>query len=88
MGLIRSLITLALLAGIVVCSTTVKVGKRTTWGHLKNIWAADETQELVEGVKEKSEPVVDRVKREVKEGLADDESGDASAKPVESPAGK
>ncbi len=78
MGMIRSLISLSLLAIFVFVGFTVPLGQRTLFGHVANIWSADETQELVDGVKDSSGPLVDRVKRGVKAGLAD-EPGDANA---------
>lgn len=88
MGMIRSLISLSLLTLFLVIGFTVPLGQRTLFGHVSNIWSADETQELVEGVKDSSGPLVDRVKRGVKAGLADqDEPGDeqSDSDPVEKP---
>ena len=51
-----------------VYRATVKLGKRTFFGHVRRIWSSDETQELVDGVKEKSVPVVDKLGRGVKAG--------------------
>jgi hypothetical protein len=67
------------------CSTTVNLGDYTFAGHVKRIWQSEETQDLKEGVKEKAtsestkelvddikdktEPVVDRVKRGVEAGV-------------------
>ncbi len=69
MRLIRSLISLALLAAFVLIAVTVPLGKRTLFGHVKHIWSSDEAQELVEGVREESGPFLDRVKRGVKAGV-------------------
>lgn len=89
MGMIRSLISLSLLTIFLVVGFTVPLGQRTLFGHVRNIWSADETQELVEGVKDSSGPFVDRVKRGVKAGLADDDEvpGDepSASDPVEKP---
>ena len=71
MGLIRSILSLAFLAVFLFVGATVPIGSRTLFGHVANIWSSDEAQELVEGVKESSGPMVDRVKRGVKAGLAD-----------------
>jgi len=76
MGLIRSLFSLALLSAFLIVGFTVPLGHRTLFGHVANIWSADETQELVEGVKESSGPLVERVKRGVEAGLAEDASQD------------
>lgn len=67
------------------CSTTVKLGDHTFAGHVRRIWQSEETQDLKEGVKDKAtsestkelvddlkdktEPVVDRVKRGVEAGV-------------------
>lgn len=69
MGLIRSLVTLALLACLAYCGATVPLGDRTFFGHTERIWKSDETQQLVEGVREKSGPVLERVKRGVEAGV-------------------
>lgn len=68
LGLIRTLITLVILAVLVYCGATVKLGERTFFGHVSRIWSSEETRDLVDGVKETSEPVVDKVKRGVKAG--------------------
>lgn len=74
-GLVRTLITLAVLGALAWCGATVPLGSRTFFGHVKNIWSADETKELVDGVKKKSGPVVDRVKRGVEAGMASEPDG-------------
>ncbi len=66
--LLRSLVALAILVSLAYCGATVKLGKYTAFGHVKRIWGAEETQDMVDGVKETSEPVVDKVKRGVKAG--------------------
>lgn len=71
MGLFRRLFSLALLGLFVLFGTTVSIGGRTLFEHVQNIWKSDEAQELVEGVKESSGPLVERVKRGVKAGLSD-----------------
>ena len=73
MGIIRSLISLCFIVIFLFVGFTVPLGQRTLFGHVSNIWSADETQELVDGVKESSGPMVDRVKRGVQAGLADEE---------------
>lgn len=79
MGLIRSIISMALLAIFLFVGFTVPLGKRTLFGHIGNIWSSDATQELVDGVKDESGPLVDRVKRGVNAGLADDPEGDPNS---------
>jgi hypothetical protein len=82
MGMFRSLISRCFLGLFLVVGFTVPLGQRTLFGHVSNIWSADETQELVDGVKDSSGPLVDRVKRGVEAGLADeDEAGPGDAVP-------
>ena len=69
MKLIRTLISLTVIIALVYIAATVKLGQRTLFGHVSQIWATDETQDLVEGVKETSGPMVDKIKRGVKAGL-------------------
>ncbi|MBL4635111.1 MAG: hypothetical protein JKY56_14660 [Kofleriaceae bacterium] len=73
MGLIRSVISMALLGLFIFIGFTVPIGKRTLFGHIGNIWSSEATQELVDGVKDESGPFVDRVKRGVKAGMSDDD---------------
>lgn len=67
--MIRTIIGLVILAALVTCGATVKLGDRTFFQHVSRIWQSEETQEMVEGVKDKSGPVVDRVKRGVEAGV-------------------
>jgi hypothetical protein len=82
-GLIRSIVYLIVFVAVIYFGTTVKLGQRTLFGHVRNIWSADETQEMVKEIKKSSGPVVDRVQRGVNAGL--DEArrgpGDAGAGP-------
>ena len=73
MGLIRSLVTIVVLAALVYCGATVPLGNRTFFGHIQNIWQAKETRELVEGVKQAGGPAVEKVKRGLEAGI--DEAG-------------
>jgi len=91
--MIRFLVFLAIAVGLTYCGATVKLGKRTFFGHVKAIWATDEVQELKEGVKEKAGPAAKSVKRGLEKGYEaatqdDPESGSGSAarKPAPAPA--
>jgi hypothetical protein len=75
---IKLLIYLALAAGLAYCGATVKLGKRTFFGHVRAIWATEEVQDLKQGVEEKAGPAMQRVKRGVEAGLSD-EAGSGSA---------
>ena len=68
MGFIRTIIIISLLVAFVYFGATVKLGKRTFFGHIQNIWASDEAQDLVEGVSESGEPMFERLVRGVKRG--------------------
>lgn len=67
--MIRWLVILALAAGIAYLGATVKLGKRTFFGHVRAIWSTEEVQELKHGVEDKAAPAVDRLKRGVKAGI-------------------
>ena len=79
--MIRSLLTLIILGSLVYCGGTVELGERTFFGHVSRIWSSEETQELVDGVKEKGEPVLDKIERGMKAGYdemtRDEADGDA-----------
>lgn len=67
--MIRLIVFLALAAGFVWFGSSVQLGKRTLFGHVRAIWATEQVQDLKHGVEEKAAPAVDRVKRGVKAGL-------------------
>ena len=80
--MIRLIIFLTLAIGLAYVGATVKLGKRTFFGHIRAIWATEEVQDLKHGVEEKAGPAVDRVKRGVKAGLEaaeKDEAGSAGS---------
>ena len=77
--MIRLLVFLALAAGFVWFGSSVQVGKRTLFGHVRAIWATEEVQDLKHGVEEKAAPAVDRVKRGVKAGIEAASGDDGSA---------
>lgn len=69
MGLIRTIIMLALLGGFAYCGATVDLGERTLFQHVAQIWSTDETQDLVDGVKDTGEPLMERLQRGIEAGL-------------------
>lgn len=81
--MIKLLVILVLAVGLAYCGATVKLGKRTLFGHVRAIWATDEVQDLKDGVKNNAGPTVDRLKRGVKAGIeaakGDGETGSGSA---------
>jgi hypothetical protein len=82
--MIRLLVFLAIAGALAFCGSTVKLGERTFFGHVRRIWATDEVQDLKEGVKEKAGPAANKVKKGVEAGykaMTDDEkkAGSGSA---------
>ena len=67
--MIKLIIYLAIIIALVYAGMTVKLGKRTFFGHISAIWSTPEVQDLKQGVEEKAGPTVERVKRGVKAGV-------------------
>jgi hypothetical protein len=65
---IRFFFTLVIVGAVVIVGATVKMGKRTFFGHIAAIWATDEARDMRDGVGDKASPVVDKVKRGVEAG--------------------
>jgi hypothetical protein len=78
--MIRLFVFIALAIGLAVCGSTVKLGKRTFFGHVRAIWASEPVQDLKEGVEEKAGPALDKVKKEVHERTGDEKIAPAPAK--------
>jgi hypothetical protein len=78
--MIRLLVILAIAGTLAFCGATVKLGKRTFFGHVRAIWASEPVQDLKDGVEEKAGPALDRVKKEVHERTGDDKAAPAPAK--------
>jgi len=82
--MIRLLVFLLLAAALAYCGATVKLGKRTFFGHVQAIWATEQVQDLKQGVRETAGPTVDKVKRGVKAGIeAAEHDGSGSAAPAQ-----
>jgi hypothetical protein len=62
--LVRWLFSLALFAAVVWFATTVKLGKRTLWGHLVAIVSTREAKDLAEGTREEAQKVARRLRGE------------------------
>jgi hypothetical protein len=78
----RTILSIFVIVVVLYIGATVKLGNRTFFGHIKNIWSADETQDMVEGIKETSGPMVKRVQRGVKAGLEEARRVDAGVADV------
>ncbi len=86
--MIRFILFLVIAGALAYCGATVKLGKRTFFGHVRAIWHTEQVQDLKEGVKDKAGPTVDKVKRGVKKGYEEatkDETGSGSAAPAPAP---
>lgn len=66
--MIRFFFTLAIVVVLVVLGATVKLGKRTFFGHVSAIWKTDEAQDMKEGIKDKAAPAAEKLERGVKAG--------------------
>jgi hypothetical protein len=64
--------------------TTVNLGSRTLFGHLRAIGQTKESQELVDGTKQAAEPLVDGVRRRVAGQPASGKIADGKAAPARS----
>lgn len=67
--MLRLLFILALAAVIAYFGSTVKLGQRTFFGHVRAIWSTDEAQDMRKGLGEKAGPALDRMKRGVEAGI-------------------
>ena len=61
--MLRLLVWIALIGAFVFAGSTIKLGNRTFFGHVRAIWHTEEAQDLKQGVKEKAAPAASRVKR-------------------------
>lgn len=67
--MIKWLIILVLAAGLAFLGSTVPLGKRTFFGHIRAIWQTEEVQDMKQGIEKKASPAVNRVKRGVEAGI-------------------
>jgi len=67
--MIRWLFILAICAVLAFCGSTVPLGKKTFFGHVKAIWASEPMNDLKDGVKESAGPASDKAKEFVKGGI-------------------
>ncbi|MDQ3335958.1 MAG: hypothetical protein M4D80_12385 [Myxococcota bacterium] len=67
--MIRFIVFLLIAGALAYCGATVKLGKRTFFGHVQAIWKTDEVRDMKQGFKEKAGPTVNKVKRGVEKGI-------------------
>ncbi len=60
-GLLRLVFWLFIMAIVVYFATTVQLGSRTLWGHLRAIGGTQEAKELADGTKEEAKKVADKI---------------------------
>ncbi len=80
-GVIRFLLTLAIVGALIVVGATVKLGKRTFFGHVAAIWKTDEAQDMKEGIEETAGPAVKKLERGIKAGYREATRDDGDAGP-------
>jgi hypothetical protein len=78
---VRWLFSLFLLAVGIWFATTIPLGKRTLWGHLRAIFATQEAKDLADGAREEAQKVAARVREELHHD-AGAPAHDAAAPPV------
>jgi hypothetical protein len=76
--MLKLILTLAIIAGLAYCGATVKLGKKTFFGHVKAIWATEEVQDLKTGVEDKVGPTADKIKKGINAGVEAAENKDGS----------
>jgi hypothetical protein len=59
---IRGFLYFIIALTLVILSVTVKLGKRTLYGHIKAIWSTPEAKDARDGIKEKTREVLDEDK--------------------------
>ena len=86
--MIRALVWIALIVAFIWFGSTVKLGNKTFFGHVRAIWHTEEAQELKDGVKEKAGPAATKIKRGIEAGYnaMKDDGGTGSATGSAAPA--
>ena len=84
--MIRWILILAITGVLVFFGATVKLGKRTFFGHVRAIWHTEEVQDLKEGIEEKAGPTVDKLKRGAKAGYDEATKDGSGSSAVPKPA--
>ena len=75
--MIKLIIMLLIAGALAYCGATVKLGKRTFFGHVSAIWSTKEAKDMRDGVSDKAGPLVDKVERVVKAGAREATRDDA-----------
>ena len=83
----RFLVTLAIVGSLIFLGATVKLGKRSFFGHVSAIWSTQEAKDMRDGVETKAGPVVDKIERGVKAGVHEATKADPAGTAVRHDAG-
>ena len=67
--MIRFLLFVVVCGALAYCGATVKLGKRTFFGHVRAIWHTEEMTDLKDGVKETAGPAVHKIEKGVSAGV-------------------
>lgn len=76
-AVIRFFLTFLIVLALVIAGATVKLGKRTFFGHVAAIWHTDEAQDMKQGIQEKAGPAAKKLERGVKAGYREATKPDA-----------
>lgn len=76
--MLRWLVILIVCAALAYFGSTVKLGNRTFFEHVRAVWSTDEAQDMRKGLEDKAGPALDRVKRGVQAGI-EAATGDGSS---------
>lgn len=81
--MLRLLVILTLAAVVAYFGSTVKLGERTFFGHIRAIWSTKEAQDMRKGLDEKAGPALDRMKRGVEAGIKAAGRDDGGSPPID-----
>lgn len=81
--MLRLLVILTLAAVVAYFGSTVKLGERTFFGHIRAIWSTKEAQDMRKGLDEKAGPALDRMKRGVEAGIKAAGGDDGGSPPID-----
>jgi hypothetical protein len=77
---LKLLFYLGILAGLIWFGTNVRLGQRTLFQHVQNIWHTHESQELVDGTKGKMGEIVDKASGSVVKGIGKNVTAPATSR--------
>jgi hypothetical protein len=77
---LKLVLFLGIAVGLLWFGSTVKLGKYTLFGHVRNIWNTHESQDLVEGAKGKVGDLVEEASDKVTNGFGKNLTAPASSR--------